>query len=161
MRIPLLILALTAPLCAQYPIDANALRWEGTTSSAGPFCWGFSCEPARAEVVPGESGTLIVRGEWNQVYALGISLGSDRCLELPGISHALVLDDPILIVRIGICDDPSPILACPNGLDHIGVTIPGFMPPGFSFSVQAIVGVPGWPVVRGWALTQGIRFVVR
>lgn len=161
MRIPFLFLALAAPLAAQYPADATALRWDGVTSTAGPFCWGFSCDPEVAEVVPGESGTLLVRGEWNQIYAIGVSLGANRCLELPNIAHGLVLDDPLLIVRIGVCDDPSPILSCPNGTDSIEVTIPAFLPPGFSFSVQAIVTVPGPPAVQRLSLTQGIRFLLR
>ncbi len=161
MRIPLLFLTLAAPLVAQYPADATALRWDGVTSTAGPFCWGFSCDPEVAELVPGESGTLTVRGEMNQIYAIAISLGANRCLELPNIAHGLVLDDPLYIVRIGVCGDPSPILACPSGTDSIEVTIPAVFPPGFSFSIQAIVSLPSGPAVQRFSLTQGIQFLLR
>lgn len=161
MRIPLLLLALATPLVAQYPADATALRWVGMTSSAGPFCWGFACDLETAEVLPGETGTLIVRGEWNQVYAIAISLSASRCLTLPDIAHGLVLNDPLFIVRIGVCGDSSPILACPSGTDSFQLTLPSVLPAGFSFSVQAIVTVPSGPAVQKYSLTQGIRFVLR
>jgi hypothetical protein len=156
----LLFLILAAPIAAQYPADASALRWEGQTSSAGPFCWGFDCETETAAVVPGETGKLMVRGEWNQLYALAISLSSDRCLQLPNAAHGLVLSDPLFIFGAGVCADPSPILSCPNGTDTIAVAIPRALPAGFSFSVQAIVSVPSGPAEQRYSFTQGIRFVV-
>ena len=161
MRIPLLILLLATPLAAQFPVDATALRWVGATSSAGPFCWGFACDLETAEVVPGETGILTVRGEWNQIYAIAISLSANRCLALPNISHGLVLDDPLHIVRMGICGDLSPILACPSGTDSFQITFPRILPAGFGFSVQAIVSVPSGPAVQRYSLTQGISFVLR
>lgn len=161
MRITLLSLLLAVPLAAQYPADATALRWEGVTSSAGPFCWGFSCDLETAEVVPGESGTLMVRGEWNQIYALALSLSASRCIPLPNVANGLVLDDPVHIVITGVCGNPSPILACPSGTDTFRISIPRALPAGFSFSVQAIVTVTSGPAVQRYALTPGIRFVLR
>ena len=49
-----------------------------------------------ATIVPGESGTLTLRGEWQQIYALGLAPTANRCLTLPIAYHCLVLDDPIL-----------------------------------------------------------------
>ncbi len=160
MRVALVVLALTGPLWAQYPISANALQWTGTTSSAGPFCWGFSCTPAQATVVPGESGTLMVRAEFNQLYALALSAGANRCLSIPNFFNNLVLDDPIFLVQVGVCSQPSPILACPSGTETISVTIPAAMPPGLSFSIQAVVSVPSGPALQSFSFTQAITFTV-
>ncbi len=161
MRTVLPCLLLCSILPAQYPADASALRWEGSTSTAGPFCWGFACEPEIAEVLPGEKGTLLIRGEWQQLYALAISLDSSRCLKLPNAAHGLILNDPLFIFGAGVCANPSPILACPNGTDTIKVSIPSALPAGFSFSVQAIVSIPSGPAEQRYSFTQGIRFVVK
>jgi hypothetical protein len=155
------ILALLAlPVLAQYPVGANALQWTGTTSTAGPFCWGFSCTPEIAMVTPGESGSLLVRAELNQLYGIGISLTATRCLSVPGISNSLVLDDPITIWRTGVCAQGSPILACPSGTDTIPVTIPSTFPSGLRFSVQAVTGTPGGPAFNAYSFTQPLTFVV-
>ncbi len=145
---------------AQYPVDATALYWSGTSGSAGTFCWGFSCTPSQATVSPGEAGTLMVRGELNQTYILGLSDGASRCLSLPGVSYGLVLDDPIFIVRTGVCGDPGGILACPYGTDTFGVVIPPGAPSGFSVSIQALVSVPSGPGIPRFSFTQGITFSV-
>jgi len=158
MRSVILVLALTASAAAQYPASANALRWTGTTSTAGPFCWGFSCTPVPATVVPGETGTLMVRAELNQVYALAVSAGANRCLAIPGIYNQLVLDDPIHVWRTGVCGQASGILACPSGTDTVTITFPPSTPPGITFSIQGLVSVPSGPAVPAFSFTQPITF---
>ena len=154
MRAAIIAIALAGSLCAQYPASANALQWTGATSTAGPFCWGFSCTPEQATVLPGEAGTLMVRAEYNQVYALAMSAGANRCLALPGMYNNLVLDDPIFLVQVGVCGQPSPILACPSGTDTISVVFPTGIPPGVSFSIQALVSVPSGPALPAFSFTQ-------
>ena len=161
MRLTIAILLLASALPAQYPISANALHWSGTTSSAGPFCWGFTCNPETAAVVPGESGTFTVRGAWNQPFALAIAPTASRCLALPGIFNALVLDDPIYVTHTGVLNQLSPILACPSGMVVIPIVLPPWLPPGLSFSVQGLVGVPGDPALPPtFSFTQAITFTV-
>jgi hypothetical protein len=156
MRTFLPMLLLAVPALAQYPIGANALRWIGTTSTVGPACWGFSCTPLQATVTPGESGTLFVRSEYNDAYAIGLSLTASRCLSVPNFVNQLALDDPFALWQIGVCSTPSPILACPSGYENIAVTIPPFLPAGLQFCVQAATG--SFPP---WSFTQPLAFTVR
>jgi hypothetical protein len=156
MRTLLSLLLIAAPALAQYPVGANALRWIGTTSTVGPFCWGFSCTPVSATVTAGETGTLFVRSEQGDAYAIGLSLSASRCLTVPGFLNQLVLDDPFSLWQIGICSTPSPILACPSGYDNIAVTIPPFFPAGLQFSLQGATGSIG-----PYSFTQAIQFTVR
>lgn len=165
MRIVLVVVllagtSLAGTLCAQYPASANALRWTGTTSTAGPFCWGFSCRPEQATVVPGETGTLMVRGEFNQIYALGVAPGASRCMSFPSIYNSLVLDDPIVFVRFGVCSEPSPILACPSGWDRFDVRVPPGLPRGASVALQALVSVPSVPGTPRFSFSQTIVLTV-
>ena len=155
-----LLLLLAAPAVAQYPMGANALRWIGTTSTVGPYCWGFSCTPVQATVLPGETGTLFVRSEWSDAYVIGISLSATRCLPLPGFLNQLALDDPFFVWQVGVCGTPSPILACPGGYDNLAVTIPPFFPPGLQFSMQGVTGPPPSPGLTSFSFTQTIRFTV-
>lgn len=159
MRTFALVLVSAAALSAQYPLGANALRWNGT-NSAGPFCWGFSCTPQTAVLVPGESGSLFVRAEFQQNYLLGISLSATRCLAVPGIANQLVLDDPILIFWSGTCATGSPILSCPGGTDSIPVTVPVSWPSGLTFSIQGVTGVPSFPGLVLASFTQPLTFTV-
>lgn len=157
MRILAATLLLAAAAAAQYPMGANALRWLGTSSTAGPFCWGFSCTPVQATVTPGETGTLFVRSEWNDDYVIGIALGASRCLAIPGLLNQLALDDPFFVWQVGVCGTGSPILACPSGYDNLAVTIPPFFPPGLSFAMQGVTGAAGPGPL---SFTQPIRFTV-
>ena len=121
-----------------------ALGWIGTTDSAGSLCAGFSSTPEQTRVLPGESGTLTVRGDLNQSYALFTSIGASRHLFLPGISNALLLDEPVFPLRVGVLGHPASVLSCPdgpNGVDTIPLTLPTWMPPDLRFNVQAVVGV--------------------
>lgn len=161
MRLALAALLFSGTLLAQYPAGANALQWTGATSTAGPFCWGFSCTPAQATIVPGETGTLMVRGELNQIYVVGMSGSASRCLSLPFAYNNLVLDDPIFFVRFGVCGQPSPILACPSGLDTFRLVIPAGLTRGVSTSLQAVVSVPSGPALPSFSFTQTITFTVR
>ena len=161
MRPLLLTLTLTTALSAQYPISANALHWQGATSTAGPFCWGFTCTPAAATILPGEPGTLTIRAEFNQPYLLGLSPTATSCISAPAISYnSLTLDPPITIWWTGTCSIPSPILACPSGYDQLPITIPPILPPGSSFSMQGITGAPAIPGSPAWSFTQAITFTV-
>lgn len=161
MRTLALLLLLAGVVAAQYPVGATGLHWTGTTGTAGIFCWGFSCTPAQATVTPGESGTLMIRGELNQLYAIGVSAGAGRCLDVGGIFNSLVLDDPISIWQTGILDQPSAVLACPSGTDTIAVTIPPGTPPSISFSIQGVVSVPAGPAQSAFSFTQPITFTVQ
>ena len=155
----LAILVLTAAVAtAQYPAGANVLRWDGVTSSAGPFCWGFSCVPELATVVPGESGTLLIRAEVGQPYILAVATGANRCLALPGFHNALVLDDPIFVLNTGICGFGSPVLSCPGGQATLPITFPLGLPSGYTLAVQALTGVPGGSAAGSF--TQGLVFLV-
>ncbi|MEM7199660.1 MAG: hypothetical protein AAF628_05300 [Planctomycetota bacterium] len=164
MRTISLFLALTlgaAEVQAQYPASANSLRWEGTTSNAGPFCWGFSCRPERADVRTGESGTLRIRVDGPLPYAIAASLSATSCLPIRPFYNNLVLDAPITILQAGVCSGPSPILACPSCEETFTLTVPRGLPAGTRFSLQGITGVfpvPGSPI-GSW--TQTITFNVR
>ena len=154
MRRLLPMLMLAAPALAQYPIGANALRWIGATSTAGPFCWGFSCTPVQATVTAGESGTLFVRADWHDAFVIGLSLTATRCLTIPGLGNQLVLDDPFTIWQVGVCSNASPILACPSGYENLAVTIPPFFPTGLQFCMQGATGA------GSYSFTQAISFRV-
>ncbi len=156
MRTLISMLLLASGALAQYPPGANALRWIGTTSTAGPFCWGFSCTPVQADVAPAETGTLFVRADQNDAYAIGLSLTATRCLSVPGFLNQLVLDDPFAVWQVGVCTNVSPILACPSGYENVAVTIPPFLPLGLSFGVQAVTGASS-----PYSFTQPIVFTVR
>jgi hypothetical protein len=157
----LVLLALFSTIAqAQYSLGANALQWSGATSTAGVFCWGFSCTPAQASAQAGETGTLMVRAEFGQPYAIGVSLSATRCLALPNFQNALVIDDPILIWRTGICATGSPILSCPGGTDSFTITIPPSFPSGTTFAIQAVTGVPGGPGFPAFSFTQAIAFTI-
>ena len=160
MRTVALILLSASAVLAQYPIGANALRWNGI-NPAGPFCWGFSCTPVTAVLVRGETGSLLVRGEWQQPYLLGLSSSATRCLSVTGVYHQLVLDDPITLFWSGTCSTGSPILSCPSGTDSIPITIPLSWPPGLSFSIQGVTGVAASPGVMAVSFTQPLTFVVQ
>lgn len=151
----LLPLLLSAPALAQYPMGANALRWLGATSTAGPFCWGFACAPVPATVNPGESGTVFVRSEFGDAYVLALSLTATSCIAVPGLLNQLALDGPA-VWQLGVCSTPSPILACPGGYFDLNTTIPAFLPPGFRFALQGITGAPS-----RYAFTQAIEFTVQ
>lgn len=162
MRIVLLLTLLSSLACAQYPLGANALRWEGTTSSAGPFCWGFSCTPERAAIAPGERGSFLVRGEFRQPYVLALSAGLGRCRSIPGALNQLVLADPFVVFAAGSLDRTSPILACPPGTARVPIQVPASLPRGTTFFVQGAVGLPRSTGTRAAvSLTQTIAFTVR
>lgn len=160
MRCTVLFSMLCATAFAQYPAGANALRWDGTTSAAGPFCWGFSCTPLVATVTAGESGTLMVRAEFGQPYLLAVSRGASRCLTLSGIYNSLVLDDPIFLLTSGSCSLGSPILSCPGGQDFLPLTFPVGLPSGFSVAIQGLTGVPSGLGFPSASFTQTLIFQV-
>ena len=161
MRTLLVCLVLSAAAQAQYPISANGLLWTGPSGSAGTFCWGFSCTPAAAQVLPGETGTLTVRAEFGQSFIIGASATATRCLSFPNFFNSLVLDDPIVPWITGICDQQSPILACPSGTHDIPISIPAFIPPGVTLSLQGVTSIPhGTPGTPSWSFTQAITFTV-
>ena len=70
------------------------------------------------------------------------------------------LDAPIIILRAGVCDEPSAILSCPGGTDTVDVNIPRGVPAGVAFSVQAIVSVPSGPALPAFSFTRPITFTV-
>ncbi|HET6201688.1 MAG TPA: hypothetical protein VFI25_02670 [Planctomycetota bacterium] len=164
MRIQLLPLAVAVATCtgsgfAQFPADAVALHWTGAGgNTAGPFCWGFQCAPDTTTVSPGEAVALFLRGEPNAAYVVGVSVSATSCLSIPGISHSLVLDLPIIVAFAGTLDQVSPILSCPSGTTTIPFTFPSNAPPGASFGIQAIVlsGSPFIPL----SFTQAIVVTV-
>ena len=160
MRSFIMLLVCSASLFAQYPASATGFQWTGTTSVAGPFCWGFNCVPEQATVSAGESGTLMIRGEANQSYAIAISAGASNCLSLSGIMNQLVLDLPLLVTHTGVLNQLSPILACPSGQAFIPITIPSAIPSGFSFSIQGICSLPGSPAGASHSFTQALSFTV-
>ena len=139
-RFLLAFLALSAAATAQYPADAAGLHWAGASgNTAGTFCWGFQCAPSSTSVAPGESVTLLVRGDLDALFVVGVSATATSCAPIPGIAHSLVLDPPIYVVFAGVLDQPSPILSCPPGFKTIPFVFPSTAIAGSSFGVQAFV----------------------
>jgi hypothetical protein len=154
------LVLLAGSLAAQYPADATGFFWEGqTTSQGGVFCWGFSCTPEPITVAAGETGTLSIRKELNDFYAIGITPTGTSCIPLPGIAHALVLDPPITILWTGALTVPSGVLACPSGLDPRTVVVPPGLAPGTSFVLQGLVATIGFAGPE-FAFTTALRFTV-
>ncbi len=160
MRCMIACVLLSVTVSAQYPISANGLRWEGVTSSAGPFCWGFNCTPEPVTVVPGESGILRIRAELNQPYVIAISTGASQCRTVPGAYNSLVLDEPFTILYTGAFVVGSPILACPQGVDDLSVIIPPSFTTGTTFSIQGATGTPGGVGMPTFSFTQALSFRV-
>ena len=151
--------AVVTPAAAQYPADAVGFHWTGAGgNTAGPFCLGFQCAPDTTTVSPGESATLLARGDPYAAFVVGVSLSATSCVSIPGVSHSLVLDAPIYVAFTGTLDQLSPILSCPSGEKTISIDFPPNVVPGTSFGIQAIV-LP----VSGFApasLTQAIVLTV-
>lgn len=160
MRTASLLLLTTILLPAQFPIGANALRWNGTTSTAGPLCWGFSCIPDTATLVAGENGSLLIRGNYLDPYVLGTSLSATQCTSVPFINNQLVLDNPITIFWTGILNTLSPALVCPSGSDTLAISIPINWPSNLTFTIQGLTGTPFPPGPAEASFTQPITFVV-
>ncbi|MCI0586705.1 MAG: hypothetical protein L0323_07695 [Planctomycetes bacterium] len=159
LRCIVALAAFGAPAAAQSPADAVGFHWVGAAgNTAGPFCWGFQCAPDATTVSPGESATLLVRGDPYAVFVIGLSATATSCIPIPGISHSLVLDLPIYVAFTGTLDQLSPILSCPSGEKTIPIPFPTSAIPGTSLAIQAIV-LP----VSGFAppsLTQAIVLTV-
>lgn len=153
----LLLLIVAAPLAAQYPANANALRWEGRTSQAGPFCWGFQLTPERVGVLPGETGVLRLRGEFRRPFVIAISPSLGRARTFPGYDNALVLADPITPLWSGLLLNTSPILACPNATFEQSLVVPPSLTPGTTFVLQGVVQDP---LSGGGAFTQALLVTV-
>ncbi|MGH7149645.1 MAG: hypothetical protein ACREIU_03045 [Planctomycetota bacterium] len=155
----LAIAAAAAPASAQFPADAVGFHWTGAAgNTAGPFCWGFQCAPDATTVSPGESATLLVRGDPYAVFVVALSATATSCLSIPGIAHSLVLDAPLYVAFTGTLDRLSPILSCPSGEKTIPISFPTSAIPGTTLAIQAIV-LP----VSGFAppsLTQAIVLTV-
>lgn len=155
----LALLALSPlPLAAQYPANANALRWEGNTSQGGPFCWGFNCRPDPVSVLPGEPGLLRVRGELGQPFLVALSMSSSGCRSFSGFDNGLILDLPFEVFWSGNLTVGSPILACPSGAAELGLVVPTSLAPRTRFYIQGVVGVAGG--ASPWAFTQGLAVTV-
>ena len=114
----------------------------GVHGSAGEFCWTFDCVPRQARADRGETLDLVVRAPWSAPYAIGISPGAGRCLQLPFIANQLVLDSPVFVAALGLLSQPSSIRACYGGFQQLQLRIPYFLPPGFQFALQAVAVVP-------------------
>ena len=152
---------MSAAAFAQYPASANGLQWTGVTSTAGTFCWGFSCVPGQANVVAGETGTLMIRGFVGESYMLGISTSVPSCVTVPLAYNQLVLAHPITIFSSGPLSQISAILACPPAFETLTVSIPPLVPSGTQFTVQGFTSLtpqPGNPMLGSF--TQAITFIV-
>ncbi len=159
LRCLVALATLGVPAAAQFPADAVGFHWVGAAgNTAGPFCWGFQCAPDATTVSPGESATLLVRGDPNGVFAIALSATATSCISIPGIAHSLVLDAPLYVAFTGALDEFSPILSCPGGEKTIPILFPTSAIPGTSIAIQAVV-LP----VSGFAppsLTQAIVLTV-
>jgi hypothetical protein len=162
MRTAIFLLLLSGLAFSQYPIGATAFTWTGV-NQAGSFCWGFSCTPINTTVIRGETGTLFIRGDFQQPYVIGLSFSATRCLSMPTAYNMLVLDDPIFVVFTGATNTTSPILACPPGSDSLTITIPPSWPVGLIFTLQGLVALPTSPGAVGpsASFTQPITFLVQ
>jgi hypothetical protein len=131
---------IATPAVAQFTADAVGFHWVGAAgNTAGPFCQGFQCAPDATTVSPGESATLLVRGDPYAVFVVGLSATATSCIPIPGVSHSLVLDAPIYVAFTGTLDQLSPILSCPSGEKTIPISFPTTAIPGTSLAIQAIV----------------------
>ncbi len=157
----LLLLPLLAEASlAQYPAGAVAFRWSGVSATAGDFCHGFSCTPATAVALAGESVTLMVRSDaYGAPWVIGASLSSTSCVAVPGALNGLALDFPVVVLFSGILDLQSPILACPSAYAQVQATVPLGVPSGMTFVLQALVGIPNWAGAN-FAFTRPIAVTV-
>ena len=131
------------------------LLWIGIGTFAGTGCGGFTCTPHTTTVSPGEPATIQVRGTFGTNWAIGISASATQCLPIPGVTHNLVLDFPIEIVLSGVFVDTDPMLVCAGGRASFTFVFP-FLPPGTSFSLQAVAQLPNLTP----ALTSAITVTV-
>lgn len=160
MKTLAVLLLLASSACAQYPFGANALRWEGT-NQAGPACWGFSCTPAVANVRAGEIGTLVVRGDLNQAYALALSTAPAQCTSIRGALNQLVVGQPFLVFASGALTQLGTFRACPIGLARLPIQVPAGLPRGTTFLVQGAIALPAVPgAATTVSFTQALRFTV-
>lgn len=141
MRTLAAVVLLASALTAQYPAGAVGFHWSGTTTStAGEFCWGFSCTPAQAQVTANEVVTLTIRGDWWMApYVIGFSASATQCTSFVGWYNSLLLDLPITFVFQGMLDQNSPILACPSAFAQVTASLPPGVAIGTTFSLQGAV----------------------
>lgn len=137
----LLRAALVVALAAATTSEAHAqlfgpgLTWSSDSgSSAGSFV--FDCTPRDVAVAAGDTVTITAWGDVGSPFALLFAPSASSCLPLTGIEGALVLDFPVLLAGVGVLNDVTPCLSCPQGIAELSLTLGGGFPPGASFSIQ-------------------------
>jgi hypothetical protein len=137
-------LVLAPPAEAQLP--GPGLTWQGSSgSSAGWFLPG--CDAADVLAVPGEDVTLTIWGDAGAPCFLFLAPSATSCAPVAGVTGALALDSPLVLVFAGTLDQLTPCLSCPPGFTTLEAAVPTGLPSGLSVSYQALTLAAGVPAL--------------
>jgi hypothetical protein len=166
----LALLVCAAPLPSQIRnVHDVGLTMDGgaLTVIFGQACGAFTCAPFPAgPLTPTAANTrtrtVTVHGAPSSIYVLGLSQAplATPCVVVPGIDNALMLGTPATILAFGVTSagGPSTSAACRQGQGRFTLTVPGTVPPGSTFLLQALTMSAS---TGGPAFTVGLRATIR